>query len=70
MRIVIEKTDGEYGEEGFVYQQLFSLPDYDDNYPVIGSWIIGQEAAGIGIREAKTLITNNVSRFLPHLIEP
>ena len=64
----IEKTDGEYGEEGFVYQQLFELPDFDNNYPVIGSWIIGQEAAGIGIREANNLITDNKSRFVPHLI--
>ena len=65
----IEKTDGEYGEEGFVYQQLFELPDFDNNYPVIGSWIIGQEAAGIGIREANNLITDNKSRFVPHLIK-
>ncbi len=64
----IEKTNGEYGEEGFVYQQLFELPDFDNNYPVIGSWIIGQEAAGIGIREANNLITDNKSRFVPHLI--
>ena len=64
----IEKTDGEYGEEGFVYQQLFELPEFDNNYPVIGSWIIGQEAAGIGIREANNLITDNKSRFVPHLI--
>lgn len=64
----IEKTDGEYGEEGFVYQQLCELPDFDNNYPVIGSWIIGQEAAGIGIREANNLITDNKSRFVPHLI--
>lgn len=64
----VEKTDGEYGAEGFVYQQLFELPNFDDNYPVIGSWIIGQEPAGMGIREANNLITDNKSRFLPHLI--
>ena len=65
----IEKTDGHYGDEGFIYQQLFSLPEFDSNYPVIGSWLIGQEPAGIGIREANTLITTNTSRFVPHLIE-
>jgi glutathionylspermidine synthase len=64
----IEKTSGEYGAEGFIYQQLFKLPEFDDNYPVIGSWIIGQEPAGLGIREAKGLITDNKSRFVPHLI--
>ncbi len=64
----VAQTTGVYGAEGFVYQQLFELPDYDDNYPVIGSWIIGQEPAGLGIREANNPITDNKSRFVPHLI--
>ena len=64
----IEKTDGEYGEERFVYQRLFELPCFDNNYPVIVSLVIGQEAAGIGIREANNLISDNKSRFVPHLI--
>jgi len=64
----LEQTKGEYGEEGFIYQELFTLPDFEGNYPVIGSWVIGQEAAGIGIREATNLITDNKSRFVPHLI--
>lgn len=66
---ILEETDGEYGEEGYIYQALFELPDFDGHYPLIGSWIIGQEAAGIGIREAKNLITDNKSRFVPHLID-
>jgi glutathionylspermidine synthase len=65
----IEKSTGEYGSEGFIYQQLFELPEFDGNYPVIGSWIIGQETAGMGVREAKGLITDNKSRFVPHLIQ-
>ena len=64
----LEKTEGLYGAEGFIYQQLFTLPDFNDNYPVIGSWVIGGEPAGIGIREGKELITDNTSRFVPHLI--
>jgi glutathionylspermidine synthase len=66
--IATNKTGGEYGEEGFIYQALFSLPEFDGKYPVIGSWIIGEESAGMGIREADGLITNNKSRFVPHLI--
>ncbi len=66
--VSMSKTAGEYGEEGFIYQELFSLPEFDGKFPVIGSWIIGQEAAGIGIREADGLITDNKSRFVPHLI--
>jgi glutathionylspermidine synthase len=64
----IASTDGEYGEEGFIFQELCKLPDFDGNYPVIGSWVIGQQPAGIGIRESHGLITNNLSRFVPHLI--
>lgn len=67
--ISLAKTEGQYGAEGFIYQELCTLPNFSDNYPVIGSWIIGQESAGIGIREANTLITDNKSRFVPHLIE-
>jgi len=66
---VLVQTDGDYGEEGHIYQELFTLPDFEGNYPVIGSWLIGQQPAGIGIRESNTLVTNNVSRFVPHVIE-
>lgn len=66
---LVQNTDGGYGKEGFIFQELFELPDFDRAYPVIGSWIIGQEPAGMGIRESDTLITNNTSRFVPHLIE-
>jgi glutathionylspermidine synthase len=62
------QTGGEYGEEGYIYQGLFPLPEFGGKYPLIGSWIIGQEPAGIGIREADGLITDNLSRFVPHLI--
>ncbi|RYG28768.1 hypothetical protein EON81_27950, partial [bacterium] len=34
---------------------------------VIGSWVVGGEARGIGIRESKSLITDNTSQFVPHL---
>ena len=65
---LLSQTEGHYGKEGFIFQELFELPDFEGKYPVIGSWIIGQEPAGMGIREANTLITNNTSRFVPHLI--
>jgi glutathionylspermidine synthase len=66
---IITNSTGDYGKEGYVYQDLFTLPNYTGNYPVIGSWVIGQQAAGIGIRESNGLITNNQSRFVPHIIE-
>ena len=57
---------GEYGEEGFVYQGLAPLPQFDGRHAVIGSWIIGDQPAGIGIREDDSPITRNSSRFIPH----
>ena len=65
---VLAETTGDYGEEGFLYQQYFEHPSFDGNVPVIGSWIIGGEPAGMGIRESSGLITNNTSRFCPHYI--
>jgi glutathionylspermidine synthase len=65
------ETGGDYGEEGFVYQQLAPLKQFDGMYPVIGSWLIGHEegnvSGGMGIRESDTPITGNTSRFVPHL---
>ena len=66
---VIEESNGIYGEEGFIYQELCELPNFDGNFTQIGSWIIGQQPAGMGVRESNSLITNNGSRFIPHLIE-
>jgi glutathionylspermidine synthase len=67
------ETPGEYGDEGFVYQQLAPLKSFDGKYPVIGSWSIGHRegdsAAGIGIRESDIPVTTNLSQFVPHLFE-
>jgi glutathionylspermidine synthase len=57
---------GEYGEEGFIWQAYHPLPKFGGHYAVIGSWIVGEEPAGIGIREDDSPITKNTSRFVPH----
>jgi len=62
-------TPGDYGKEGYIVQELCPLPEFDGNYPVIGSWVIGQQPAGMGMRESNGLITTNTSRFIPHLFE-
>lgn len=61
----IASTEGLCGAP-FVYQQYCPLPKFNDSYTLIGSWVIGDESAGIGIREDSTLITCNTSRFIPH----
>jgi glutathionylspermidine synthase len=62
-------TDGEYGEEGFVYQSFVRQPAYDGKHPVLGLWMIGDVCRGMGIRESDGLVTDNTSRFVPHYIE-
>ncbi len=57
-----------YGAEGFVRQALCLLPDFDGHRPVVGSWIVGDAPAGMGIREDVSPITSNRSRFVPHAI--
>lgn len=65
----LQETSGPYGAEGFIYQALAQIPQYDGSYPVIGSWVIDGVAAGIGMRESQTTVTNNLSCFVPHLFE-
>ena len=60
--------DQGYGEEGFVVQQYTDLGTYDGNRPVLGVWTVDMEPAGLGIRESDGLVTNNLSRFVPHVI--
>ncbi|TDO24362.1 glutathionylspermidine synthase family protein [Pedobacter duraquae] len=66
---ITAQTKGIYGAEGFICQQIFESKSFHGTTPVIGSWVIGQEAAGIGIRESNKLITDNTSCFVPHLIK-
>ncbi len=61
-------TEGPYGGEGFVYQAYADLGEHAGMRPVIGAWVIGGRAAGIGIRETPGYVTNNTARFCPHLI--
>lgn len=63
----VVETSGCYGEEGFVYQENAFIPNYGGNYPVLGSWVIDGVSAGVGIRESNSQITNNTSRFIPHI---
>jgi glutathionylspermidine synthase len=67
---VILETGGGYGAEGFVYQAYAPVPALDGaNHPVLGVWMVDGEPAGLGVRESDGPITDNLSRFVPHLIE-
>jgi glutathionylspermidine synthase len=62
------QTGGVYGEEGFVYQLFAPLPEFDGFRPALGAWIVGDEAAGLGIRETTGLVTDDGAAFVPHRI--
>ncbi len=61
-------TDGPYEDRGWVYQAYADLGEHAGMRPVIGSWLIGDTAAGIGIRETPGHVTNNTARFVPHVV--
>lgn len=69
------QTAGPYGEEGWVYQAwtpVVSAQGADHkgamrtHHAVVGSWMIGDECRGIGIREDSSEVTRDTSRFVPH----
>ncbi|TDB99602.1 glutathionylspermidine synthase family protein [Micromonospora fluostatini] len=67
-------ADGGYSPSDAVpriVQELAELPAFDSLdgpvHPVIGSWVIDGEPAGVGIREGGP-ITNNLTSFVPHAI--
>jgi glutathionylspermidine synthase len=72
----VTSCPSEYGADGrYVLQELRELPTFDGLegpvHPVIGSWLIDGEPAGMGIREGvgvKGLITQDHCNFLPHTI--
>lgn len=66
---VMASTEGEY-EGPYVYQRRHCMPTFGGRYPVIGSWMVNGYACGMGIREDTRPITQNTSRFVPHIFRP
>lgn len=66
-RVELE-TAGPYADEAMIYQAHYPLSNWGRGHAVIGSWIIGDRACGIGVREDENPVTHNTSRFVPHLI--
>ena len=66
--MTVVAQEGPYGGEGFIRQALAPLPNFSDQYPVVGSWVVDHTPCGLSIREDENPITGNTSRFLPHAI--
>ena len=64
---------GGWGVEGYVIQEFCKLPDFPGsdhphNRPVLGTWMVGEECYGLGIRESDGPITDYYCRFVPNRI--
>jgi glutathionylspermidine synthase len=52
-----------------VYQQFVELPRFSGGgYAVLGTWMVGEHAAGLGIRESDHLVTDTDAQFVPHFL--
>ncbi|WP_296041474.1 glutathionylspermidine synthase family protein [uncultured Agrobacterium sp.] len=65
---LVAENPGIYGAEGYVIQAMTPLFDVDNVHAILGSWIVGDAACGLSIREDESRITTNLSRFVPHVI--
>lgn len=61
---------GTLGREGFLLQDLYPLPKYENYHVLIGSWVIGGKPAGLGIRADRSPVTTaNHCIFVPHFVK-
>lgn len=67
-RVLEASTNREYDHNPLIVQAYHPLPVFDGWRPIIGSWIVGETCVGMGIREDRALITQDMSRFKPHFI--
>ena len=63
------ESDGPY-RGPCIRQALHPLASFDGHRALVGSWVVGDRACGIGMREDRSPITRDTARFVPHVIEP
>jgi glutathionylspermidine synthase len=64
---VLAASEGRYTGP-VIYQEFCDAPDYDGQFPVLGSWMVDGTCVGLGIREGGRITTNR-DRFLPHVMD-
>jgi glutathionylspermidine synthase len=52
----------------YIDQAYTELATFDGQRPVLGSWTVAGQPAGLGIREDSELVTGSNARFIPHAI--
>lgn len=66
--VVEASANSDYDNHPRIVQACHPLPVFDGFRPVIGAWVVGQECVGMGLREDRARITQDLSRFKPHFI--
>jgi glutathionylspermidine synthase len=66
--VVEQAANTDYAHHPRIIQAYAPLPQFDGFRPVIGAWVVGDTCAGMGIREDRSRITQDLSRFKPHYI--
>jgi glutathionylspermidine synthase len=66
-------VDGPYGAEGYIHQAFVDIPTFETDdgpaTPCLGGWLVDGVPAGLAVRESYGPITDNLSRFTPHLVQ-
>ena len=69
--VLVEASENQvYDAHPQVVQAYAPLPEMGGFHPVMGTWIVGRTCVALGIREDRSRITQDLSRFKPHYIEP
>ncbi|MEG8126955.1 glutathionylspermidine synthase family protein [Xanthomonas hortorum pv. gardneri] len=62
------QTDGPYVDGPAILQAYHPLPVFDGRHALVGSWVVADRPAGLGMRDDDGPITRDTSRFVPHVI--
>lgn len=68
-RVLEAATARDYDQHPKIVQGYHALPEFAGMHPVIGAWVVGEACVGMGLREDRSRITQDLSRFKPHFIE-
>lgn len=63
-------TSRAYDAHARIVQAYAPLPVFGRSHAVVGAWVVGEACVGMGIREDDDLITQDLSRFKPHVVLP
>lgn len=64
--VCIHDRGTDFANAGVIYQAHAPLYRSDFGYGLIGLWVVGDDAVGLGMREDVSPVTGNASRFVPH----